>query len=81
MSHAASLGGRAHRCARKWTTKHAGTRVWVMGKGADKQTTYTSREYYRKMIVSPTFTLHDEALSNIVFIKVSRITCKTHKIL
>ncbi len=48
MSHAASLGGRAHRCARKWTTKHAGARVWVLGKGADTQTAYTIREYYRK---------------------------------
>ncbi len=65
MSHAASLGGRAHWCARKWTTKHAGAPVWVMGKGADTQTTYMIREYYRKEIVSPTFTLHDEALSNI----------------
>ncbi len=26
MSHPASLGGRAHSCARKWTTKHAGAR-------------------------------------------------------
>ncbi len=48
MSHAASLGGRAHWCARKLTTKHAGARVWVMGKGADTQTTYMIREYYRK---------------------------------
>ncbi len=35
MSHAASSGGRAHECARKWTAKHAGApihKVWVVGK-------------------------------------------------
>ncbi len=50
MSHAASLGGRAHRCARKWTTKHAGARVWVMCEGVDTHTVYMIREYYRKRL-------------------------------
>ncbi len=54
MSHAASLGGRAQRCARKWT---AGARdqnvvikweqikvykVWIVDKGADTLTTMIS---------------------------------------
>ncbi len=51
MSHAAGLGGRTHRCARKWTTKHAGARAWVMGKGADTHTVYMIHEYYRKKIL------------------------------
>ncbi len=32
MSHAASSGGRAHGCARKWTAPIH--KVWVVGKGA-----------------------------------------------
>ncbi len=39
MSHAAGLGGRVHKCARKWTAKYAGERasaykVGVMSKDA-----------------------------------------------
>ncbi len=34
-----------------------------------------------RKIVPPTFTLHHEALNSIVFIKVSWINCKMHKIL